>query len=136
MSVIAQFDMNATPKKLVKLLLSADTGEYVTDPNTTKQNLQSVAKADVLINPDLTAVKDVPQKYWKRVNDTVVEMSVAEKQAITDAEVQARKANADSFSVSMTEVITALIKVINLRLPAGQKITKQEMIDAVKAEIT
>lgn len=107
------------------------------------QYLKSVNTSDytpsesVLINPDVSSVSGVSLKYWKKgTGNTVVEMSVQEKQAIDDAELLLRKSGADSFSVGRVEIFTALIKVINLRLPAGQKITKQELIDAIKQEVT
>jgi len=111
-------------------------------PDQTPEYLQSVNTPDyegdlfAIINPDLAAVQNVPLKYWKRNGNNIVEMSQSEKDAITAAELQLRKSQADNFGVGLLELVTALIEVINLRLPAGQKITKQEMIDAVKAEIT
>lgn len=34
-----------------------------------------------LVNPSLTAVKDIPRKYWKVSNDKVVKMTDSEKMA-------------------------------------------------------
>ena len=57
---------------------------------TTKQYLRSVNTPDFpvedwIINPDLSALESVPQKYWKVVGDTVVEMDQAEKDAVDAA---------------------------------------------------
>ena len=63
-------------------------------------------------------------------------MTQGEKDAITAAELQARKDAANDFGLSdMKIIMTALIKVLNTKLPANKQITKQEMIDAVKGEI-
>lgn len=55
----------------------------------TKQYLKSVntpefSEADWVINPDISAVKDIPAKYWKITGDAVSEMSPEEK-AYVDA---------------------------------------------------
>ena len=113
-----------------------DTGEYVVDPNVPKDQVVP-NDPDILINPDISAVQNVPLRWWKRVGNTVVEMTQTEKDALVAAELQARKDQANDFGISeMITVLTALIKVINIRLTTGQKITKQEMVDALKAEIT
>ena len=104
-------------------LQSVNTPEYASDP-------------DVIVNPDITAVQVVPLKFWKRVGNAIAEMTAGEKQAILDAELLARKSAADNFTANAVAIFTALIKVINVRLPAGQKITKQELIDAIKLEVT
>src|SRR3990167_4959136 len=107
-------------------------------PDQTPEYLKSVNTPDfegnlfAIINPDITKVQNVPLKFWKRIGDNIVEMTQTEKDAITAAELQLRKDQANNFGVGLLEFTTALIKVINLRLPTGQKITKQEMIDAVK----
>lgn len=50
-------------------------------------------------------------------------------------ELLARKNNADTISIGLDTLVTALIKVINIRLPQGQKITRSEMVTAIKEEI-
>ena len=111
-------------------------------PNQIPQYLESVntpdyeGDLDVIVNPDISAVQNIDRKFWKRVGNSIVEMTLGEKQAVLDNELAQRKASANDFGLdNMKIVLTALIKVINIRLPAGQKITKQEMIDALKAEI-
>lgn len=118
MSNIAIFKLNQTPQYLT----SVNTPDYSSDP-------------DVIVDPDISALTGVLVKYWKRSGNTVVQMTQAEKNAVDAAELAARKAGADGFTVSMKDAFTALIKVINLRLPANQKITKQELIDAIKLEV-
>lgn len=61
---------------------------------TTKQYLSSVNTPDYLeidwiINPDLSAVVGVPQKYWKISGDSVLEMNAEEKIAVDLAEANA-----------------------------------------------
>lgn len=120
MANIAIFKSGQIPQ----YLQSVNTPEYSGDP-------------DVIVNPDISSVVNVPHKYWKRVGNTVAEMTQAEKDAINAAELQARKdAVVDPSNANLKDILTALIKVINVRLSAGQKITKQELIDAIKLEIT
>lgn len=113
----------------------------ILEPGKQAQYLRSVntpdytGNANALIDPDLSAVQAVPIKYWKRSGSSVVEMTQAEKDAVTTSELAARKESANSFNVALDDVMTALIKVVNLRLPAGQKITRAEMVNAVKEEI-
>lgn len=119
MSNIAIFKPNQTPE----YLRSVNTPEYTSDP-------------DVLVDPDIRAVAQVPLKHWKRTGDTIVEMSDGEKATLASLELATRKALADDYNIESTKIVlTALIKVINQRLSSGQKITKQEMIDALKGEI-
>jgi len=61
---------------------------------TTLQYLRSVNTPDFpvldwVINPDLTAVVGVPQKYWKLTGDIVSEMTQPEKDAVDAAEAAA-----------------------------------------------
>jgi hypothetical protein len=60
--------------RVTAYLLSANTPDFDGEPNK-------------LVNPDLTSVADVLQKYWKVDTGTVVEMTAEEKIAI-DAEVE------------------------------------------------
>lgn len=61
---------------------------------TTVQYLRSVNTPDYptgswIINPDLSALASVPEKYWKVVGDTVVEMTAGEKAAVDAAAIAA-----------------------------------------------
>jgi len=54
---------------------------------TTKQYLKSVntpdySDTDWIINPDLSSLTSVPQKYWKISGDNVLEMNTEEKAAV------------------------------------------------------
>lgn len=106
---------------VAQYLKSVNTPDYEGNPNA-------------LIDPDLSAVQGVDMQWWKLDGSSVVEMSPAEKQAILDAKLADRKSRADQLLANLPEVLTALIKVINLRLPSN-KITKAELITAIKAEI-
>ena len=123
------------PNEIPQYLISVSEGDYVVNINVDKR-LQQPLDDTILLNPDISTVASVPLKYWKKVNSTIVEMSQAEKDVILAQELVARKESANTFGAGPVEIFTALIKVINLRLPAGQKITKQELIAAVKEEIT
>ena len=128
---VAIFNLGETPKYLT----SVNGAEYMADPTALEG---AVAPKDntILINPDITVVASVPVRYWKKVGTSIVEMSQAEKDAIAAAELQTRKDQANDFSLqSMKPILTALIKVLNTKLPANKQITKQELVDAIKLEI-
>jgi hypothetical protein len=46
---------------------------------------------DWLFNPDFSAVETVPKRYWKVVDDAVLEMDEAEKAVVNAAELAAYK---------------------------------------------
>lgn len=108
---------------------------------TTLQYLESVntpdyPETDWIINPDMSDVDGVPRKYWKLVNNVPTEMTQAEKDAVGAQELQDKKDSIQELGdAGLKEVMTALIKVINIRLPSKQKITKKEFINAIKEEI-
>ena len=119
MANVAVFRSNQTPQYLT----SVNTPDYSGDP-------------DVIINPDISGIINVPQKYWKRDGILVKEMTLAEKNTVEVAELLVRKSMANEFNLSdMKIILTALIKVINIRLSAGLKITQNEMVTALKEEI-
>lgn len=114
-------------------IVTFNPNQYLKSVNTSDYTESS----NVLINPDVSAVKSVPLKYWKKgTGNEVAEMSIAEKALVDSSELQIRKDGADTFDVGLVDIFTALIKVINIRLPSGQKITRQELINAVKLEVT
>lgn len=121
------------PGKQPEYITSVNGAEYMTNPaaNDTTPN-----SPDVLINPDISAVKNVPIKFWKRVGNAIAEMSQAEKDAVSAAELQARKDMANDFGVQdMKIILKVLIAILNSKLPANKQITKQEVVDALKGEI-
>lgn len=61
--------------------------------------------ADWIINPDLTALVGVPQKYWKIVGDLVLEMIQAEKNAVDAADAAALAAAEAAYVVAERERI-------------------------------
>ncbi len=78
---------------------------------------------------------------WKKVDTAlpvgsrVIDMPQAEKdvilQAEADAQAQAIEDALQRYEVSNLELLTALVKRINIRLPSNP-ITKQEIIDEIK----
>jgi hypothetical protein len=119
MANIAIFKTNQTPEYLE----SVNTPDYENDP-------------DVLIDPDVSQVQNIERRFWKRDNNNIIEMTASEKQAVLDAELNERKLTVDEFGFQeMKVVLKSLIKVLNLRLKNGEKITQQELIQAIKDEI-
>jgi hypothetical protein len=125
---IAIFKLNKTPEYLI----SVNGAEYMTDP-TALEGSVAPNSPDVIFNPNITAVKNVPVKFWKRNGSSITEMTQAEKGVVLATELQAM---ANDFGIQgMKPVLTALIKVLNTKLPANKQITKQELVDALKGEI-
>ena len=88
---------------------------------------------------DHETVRQMVGKFFKKgVTGYPVEMSQAEKDAILQAEEDARQQALldaiDKFDITNLDLLTALIKVINVRIPSNP-ITKQEMIDQIKDDL-
>lgn len=73
MANVIIYDKDASPKRVIKYLISVNTPDYSGRP-------------DVLVNPVLPG-GDI--KYWKVVDSSVVEMTQEEKDAIDSAEAAA-----------------------------------------------
>lgn len=109
---------------------------------TTKQLLTSAntpdhPSNDWIINPDLSSVSGVPPKYWVITGDVVSVMDAA-TQAIVDATDLQKVKDATELESQrgvLKAVIAALVKTINLRLPVDQKISKAEIVAAIKGEL-
>jgi len=108
MSNIARFRAGQVPEYLE----SANTPDYSGDP-------------DCIVNPDVSAIINVPRKYWKRVGDQVQEMSVAEKQAVDDAEAAATQTRIDNLE----QVDAVVLAKALVRLGVA---TRQQMVAAIR----
>jgi hypothetical protein len=87
MSNVVFFDPNGIVQNLVtNYLISVNTPDY--------ESMQNV-----LINPDLSSVHNVLQKYWKVQDTSVIEMSNSEKEII-DAFLIAKTIRQKKFKVS------------------------------------
>ena len=113
MSNIIIYDTNTN--KVIEYLKSVNTPDYD-------------GRNDVVINPSIPSIE---MKYWKH------EMTQAEKDAVDQAEAQAQAQAIldaiDKYEVSTLEIITALVKRINVRIPANP-ITKAEIIQQLKTD--
>lgn len=80
-------------------------------------------------------LKTKPRKYLKIVSNTVQEKDAVEKAQVDAAELTASQIlesqAVDRLEISNEDIITALVQVINARLPSN-KITKQEIITQIK----
>jgi len=103
---------------------------------------QSVDGADIKDLPDILLVDratlDLITKFHKVENGQVVEMSQAEKDAVLQAEANAKRQalldRIDKYEISNLDLLTALVKRINARIPSNP-ITKQEIIDQIKSDL-
>jgi hypothetical protein len=115
MANVIIFDPNSTPKKVLNFLASVNTPDYSD-------------RLDVLINPDISGLVNVPLKYLKVENFNVLEMTVLEKADVdlleqlsakntTDAEVLALDDDISNSQISdfvMAKVDTAINNIANL----------------------
>jgi len=112
---------NKQTGKIKSYLKSVNTPDYLN-------------RNDVIINPKIP--KGVPLKFLKVENGKVVEMSQSEKKALLQEELERRRKleieAINNLNVNIREIIEALIKIINKRLPSNKQITKQELITQIK----
>lgn len=113
---------------------SVDPTPYLLDPTALKGQIQP-KDSTILLNPDVSRLANVPLKYWKKEGTEIHEMTTVEKQAVDAAELQVKKDAVRTLEVNIREALEAFIKVINLRLPKEQKITSNELIEAIKQEV-
>lgn len=111
MANIALFREGKTPE----YLLAVDTSLYIDDP-------------EALVNPDVTAVIDLDWKYWKRVDDTIQEMTQVEKDGVLAAEAAAIVASNDALA----EALTIGGDILAQALIASGLISRDELVMAVK----
>lgn len=92
MANIAIFKPNQQPQYLT----SVNTPDYSSDP-------------DVIVNPDISAVQNVPLKYWKRVGNQVKEMTLAEKAQVDLTEKTARITAISNYQFEGGQLAEALV---------------------------
>ena len=109
MSNIARFKSGQTPEYLT----SVHTPDYEGDP-------------DVLVNPDISAVQSIDRKYWKRVGNTIVEMTLAEKAQIDLAEKTVRITAINNYEFEGGRLAEGLVS-------AGL-ITKIQIVNFIKGK--
>lgn len=104
---------------------------------TTYQYLKSINTPDYsedlwVINPDLSAVSGVAQKYWKVVDGAVVEMSTQEKQAVDAAMTQAYIESVISKAIAFGNGLITKYAAENVMLG----ITQAGMTSTVRSRMT
>ena len=119
MASIAIYDK--VTNKVLEYLQSAHTPNYS-------------SRDDVVINPSIPSVE---MKYWKHDAGQILEMTQGEKDAVDQAEAQAQAQAVldaiDKYEVSTLEIITALVKRINVRIPANP-ISKAEITNQIRQD--
>ena len=75
----------------------ADVLNRVTVQLLTSVHTPDFDPGDWIINPDLSAVEGVIQRYWKIVVDAVVEMSAGEKVTADAAALPGEKVDCESY---------------------------------------
>lgn len=107
---------------------------------TTVQYLKSVhtpnfPDADWIINPDLSALASVPQKYWKISGDTVLEMNTTEKETVDDtalaASVSAKETDLKGRFVHPDLISELGLTAVPTGLVIDMESTKLDITDSV-----
>lgn len=88
----------------------ADVVNKATLEYRTSVNTPDYSTDDWLINPDLSAVRDVEQRYWKLNKGAVVAMTEAERAAVDAAQVGAIK-DAQAGTVDR-ELVAAILETV------------------------
>lgn len=82
MATVAIFNEQATPQRVLDVLISVHTPDFS-------------SRTDVVINPDLSLLEGVvPRKFWKHEAGAIVEWTQAEKDAKAAADAAAQAAAA------------------------------------------
>lgn len=86
------------------------TLQYIKSVNTPDYD-----SADWVINPDMSLVAGIPEKYWRLVGDTPKEMTIAQKNAVDQAEADVlalQQENAKDFEISFDTLMKAFALVV------------------------
>jgi len=86
------------------------------------------------VDLDVEAIEAIPQQYRKIAGKSVIEMTLAERNAVDAASantIRNERANAVE-SGDLMSVVDSLISVINQRLPQDQRITRAEVVNAIR----
>lgn len=115
-------DSEVVANRVIGIKRSVNTPDYVGLPNT-------------LINPE---IPEIPQSSMKVDGSEIVELSQAEKDAIAAAAQQAKTdaviSMAEALESKVENVLVALVKVINVRIPSNP-ITKAEVVAQLKEDL-
>jgi len=88
-------------------VLNRSTKQYVASVNTPEYPV-----AEWIVNPDLSGVVGVPNKYWVVNGDVVTAMSQAEKDAVDAAEMTAFRDSTAARVDEVEDIIRALSLVL------------------------
>ena len=125
----------------------AGTRVFYNGENVTRISNGSPASGALYYNddsPDYTAkialINSVPRKFLKVIAGELLERTQAEKDAILQAETDARQLaqdNADNeLRVTLKEAFTAWLQLYNSKVPVQYKVTKDEMVTQIKSNRT
>ena len=92
MSNVAIFKAGESPK----YLLSVNTPDYEKDP-------------DVLVNPDISAVKGIPLEHWARDGDKIVEMASEDKAVLFAEKAIVEDNRITALNITALELTKGLI---------------------------
>lgn len=109
----------------LEYLESVNEPDYCTEVPPNKNVAQQYAKPGVLINPDISLLRNVPIKFWKINGLQVIEMTVQEKQTLLDKEEDEKEARRQELeSVEPKLLAKALIKL--------GIVSKQQLLDSIE----
>ena len=114
-----------------------DENGYITDKHYSVDGNHSAASNPNCIKITRNEFKSLT-KWHKVENGQIVIMSQAEKDAILAQEEADKRQRLldriDKYEVSNLDLLTALVKRINVRIPSN-KITKQEIVQQLKSDL-
>lgn len=107
----------------ITIFKSGQTPQYVQSVNTPDYE----GNPDIIINPDISAVKIIPLKYWKHDGNKILEMTQAEKDTVDLTEIQTRKNN-----IGLDEYWSGLLKTLNNQ---GITVTETDLLINIRSYI-
>lgn len=96
-------------------VVNRETNQYLTEVNT-----PDFDPLEWIINPDLSLVKNSPQKYWKVSGESVVLMTAEEQDAVNAADlVVSKKIAINALDAQVRDYVDALYSPLMLVIVSG-----------------
>lgn len=98
-----------------------------------RANTPDYSSTDWIINPDLSKVDGIPDKYWQIVGDEVLPVDAATRSNIDFLEREDHKNRVfDEIKTGdLLPVLSGLVDVLNTKIPVNKQMTLDELFSAV-----
>ena len=116
-----------------QLLRSVNTPDFVP---AWRKGEPAPTDGDWIVNPDLSAVADLPAKYWKLSGNAVLAMTQAERDAVDAAEAAAAEQAQRAADKAMVDsgALDRVLAVLAPKLGTDEATLKAEIVAAIDAK--